>query len=204
MLIVLFVFFTEIGRLPRKKWIDVQDAKIAFTQCYDAIDKILEPYGISTQLYREENVDYHDSLYRYSVSANVPLTNDNSLQIELNSRAGSLPRYHLSLKSNWNTEIKDCYFNIEDDYRYVFEIASYLCDQQYSADSLKNSSKKLEEKLEKSLKSNYTKSGEIESIDLKGLFIKLGSLEYIIDKEEENFEEKYQANINIYNYLYLK
>lgn len=204
--IVFAVFLTELCRLPFKKVRYTEDARAAFTQCYDAIDEILEPYGLTTQPYRVEYVEEkrdHPLVSQYLLSAEIPLNDGCCMQIELASNEGRLPDYRLYFKSGWHSEAEDCYLNLED-YPYVFDIASYLFGQQYSSKRLQNISLNLQNTAQEKIRKEGIQYGDLEEKELKGLFIALGSLNYVIGEVEDTDQETYQAYLYFFNYLYLK
>lgn len=198
--VVHMSFYTKVGT--------IEEARAAFTHCFDEIDRILEPYGLTTKLYRQEYSEEDEGVIPSAIctiQAEVPLGDGCLLQIELSTKTRLPPGVRLSLNGEWHDEVEECYSDLEG-HSYLFDIASYLGDPLYSAERFRKITFDLQDTIHDKIDKEGTIIGEVGSKDVKSIFIRLGTINYMIDKQQNEitYLDEYRSRVSISNYLYLR
>ena len=192
---VLVFLFLEFKGLPNCKISNTQEAADVFKNYVGGIDKILEPYGLRCeQLTVLEHGDRG-----YTIDTYVCLDNDELLRINLSyTKSGNYPpEFTMFLDSKAYTDFNECYLDLEK-HPYLFDIASYLCDDRFSSEQYRNYLIAVKDRVEKCREKGETIPIR-EFKHLRSAFFSLGGIDYSI---ETNNDMYYYATASIIMALY--
>ena len=97
-----------------------------FEQAMKDIDAILQPYGLHTEPYVQED----DILFDFSVETTVVISDTETMSIDFHGNYGIYPSYLITLNRNDEAAV-----SIEpSQYPYVCEVAAYLAERYFRGD----------------------------------------------------------------------
>lgn len=192
---VLVFLFLEFKGLPNCKISNTQEAANVFKNYLDGIDKILEPYGLRCE---QLEVFNDDEEYGYTIQTYICLDNDELLRINLSyAVSGNYPpEFTMFLDSKEYRDFNECYLDLEK-HPYLFDIASYLCDDRFSSEQYRNYLIAAKDRVEKRREKGETIPIR-ESKYLRSALFSLGGIVYSIGTDND----KYYATASIVMALY--